>query len=174
MSRLFWIAALLLTLAACGKEEPAAPPVDEPVATDEPAAIDEAPVQEAVEAADEVIEAKGLKQITDTSAIEAVVDKVIAANPGQVAEYRAGKDKLFGFEVPLACPEVPEEILMELRRANRRTVSAVFGTGLVLAAAVIYGLDGYAPAMVLGAPLLSWLLAAAGLLVLLLGTTDDS
>ncbi|MDH3615544.1 MAG: Asp-tRNA(Asn)/Glu-tRNA(Gln) amidotransferase subunit GatB [Gammaproteobacteria bacterium] len=49
--------------------------------------------------ADAIIEAKGLKQITDTSAIEAVVDAVIAANPGQVAEYRAGKDKLIGFFV---------------------------------------------------------------------------
>jgi len=49
--------------------------------------------------ADEVIEARGLKQITDTSAIEAIVDKVIEANPGQVAEYRAGKDKLIGFFV---------------------------------------------------------------------------
>ena len=49
--------------------------------------------------ADEVIEARGLKQITDTSAIEAIVDKVIEANPGQVAEYKAGKDKLIGFFV---------------------------------------------------------------------------
>jgi aspartyl-tRNA(Asn)/glutamyl-tRNA(Gln) amidotransferase subunit B len=49
--------------------------------------------------ADEVIETKGLKQITDTSAIEAVVDKVIDANPGQVADYKAGKDKLIGFFV---------------------------------------------------------------------------
>jgi len=49
--------------------------------------------------ADEVIDAKGLKQITDSSAIEAVVDKVIEANPGQVAEYKAGKDKLIGFFV---------------------------------------------------------------------------
>lgn len=49
--------------------------------------------------ADDVIEAKGLKQITDSSAIEAVVDKVIAENPGQVAEYQAGKDKLIGFFV---------------------------------------------------------------------------
>jgi aspartyl-tRNA(Asn)/glutamyl-tRNA(Gln) amidotransferase subunit B len=49
--------------------------------------------------ADEIIEAKGLKQITDSSAIEAIVDKVIAANPGQAAEYRAGKDKLIGFFV---------------------------------------------------------------------------
>jgi len=49
--------------------------------------------------ADEVIEAKGLQQITDSSAIEAVVDKVIADNPGQVADYKAGKDKLIGFFV---------------------------------------------------------------------------
>jgi aspartyl-tRNA(Asn)/glutamyl-tRNA(Gln) amidotransferase subunit B len=49
--------------------------------------------------ADDVIDAKGLKQITDSSAIEAVVDKVIAENPGQVAEYQGGKDKLIGFFV---------------------------------------------------------------------------
>ncbi len=49
--------------------------------------------------ADQVIDAKGLKQITDSSAIEVVVDKVIAANPSQVAEYQAGKGKLIGFFV---------------------------------------------------------------------------
>jgi aspartyl-tRNA(Asn)/glutamyl-tRNA(Gln) amidotransferase subunit B len=49
--------------------------------------------------ADEIIEAKGLKQITDSSAIEAIADKVIEANPGQVADYKAGKDKLIGFFV---------------------------------------------------------------------------
>jgi aspartyl-tRNA(Asn)/glutamyl-tRNA(Gln) amidotransferase subunit B len=49
--------------------------------------------------ADEVIEKRGLKQITDTSAIEAIVDEVIANNPSQVEEYRAGKDKLIGFFV---------------------------------------------------------------------------
>ena len=49
--------------------------------------------------ADAVIESRGLKQITDSSAIEAIVDKVIAANPGQAEEYRAGKDKLIGFFV---------------------------------------------------------------------------
>jgi aspartyl-tRNA(Asn)/glutamyl-tRNA(Gln) amidotransferase subunit B len=49
--------------------------------------------------ADAVIEAKGLKQITDTGAIEAMIDAIIAANPGQVEQYRAGKDKLFGFFV---------------------------------------------------------------------------
>ncbi len=49
--------------------------------------------------ADAIIEAKGLRQITDTSAIEAIVDKVIEAHPSQVAEFRAGKDKLIGFFV---------------------------------------------------------------------------
>ena len=49
--------------------------------------------------AEEIIAAKGLQQITDSSAIEAVVDEVIADNPGQVAEYQAGKDKLIGFFV---------------------------------------------------------------------------
>jgi aspartyl-tRNA(Asn)/glutamyl-tRNA(Gln) amidotransferase subunit B len=46
-----------------------------------------------------IVEEKGLKQVTDTGAIEAVIDAVIAANPGQLADYRSGKDKLFGFFV---------------------------------------------------------------------------
>jgi aspartyl-tRNA(Asn)/glutamyl-tRNA(Gln) amidotransferase subunit B len=49
--------------------------------------------------ADAIIEAKGLKQITDTSAIEQAIDAVMAKNPQQLAEYRSGKDKLFGFFV---------------------------------------------------------------------------
>jgi aspartyl-tRNA(Asn)/glutamyl-tRNA(Gln) amidotransferase subunit B len=47
--------------------------------------------------ADAIIEKRGLRQITDTSAIEKVIDSVIAANPDQLAQYRAGKDKLFAF-----------------------------------------------------------------------------
>jgi aspartyl-tRNA(Asn)/glutamyl-tRNA(Gln) amidotransferase subunit B len=49
--------------------------------------------------ADDIIETKGLKQITDTGAIEAIIDKIIADNPGQVEQYRSGKDKVFGFFV---------------------------------------------------------------------------
>jgi len=49
--------------------------------------------------ADAIIEKKGLRQITDTGALEAAVDGVMAAHPGQLADYRAGKDKLFGFFV---------------------------------------------------------------------------
>ena len=50
-------------------------------------------------AADDIIEARGLRQITDSGAIGDVIDAVIAANPKQLAEYRAGKDKLLGFFV---------------------------------------------------------------------------
>jgi aspartyl-tRNA(Asn)/glutamyl-tRNA(Gln) amidotransferase subunit B len=49
--------------------------------------------------ADEVIENKGLKQITDTGAIEAFVDEVIANNPAQFEELKGGKDKMMGFFV---------------------------------------------------------------------------
>jgi aspartyl-tRNA(Asn)/glutamyl-tRNA(Gln) amidotransferase subunit B len=49
--------------------------------------------------ADAVIEQKGLRQITDTGAIESAIDDVMAKNPGQLADYRSGKDKLFGFFV---------------------------------------------------------------------------
>lgn len=49
--------------------------------------------------ADAVIDKKGLKQITDTGAIEALVDEVIANNPGQAAEFKAGKEQLMGFFV---------------------------------------------------------------------------
>ncbi len=51
------------------------------------------------ESADAVIEAKGLKQISDSGAIETMIDEVLAANPGQVEEYRGGKDKLMSFFV---------------------------------------------------------------------------
>lgn len=46
-----------------------------------------------------IVDEKGLKQVTDTGAIESVIDAIIAANPDNVAAYRSGKDKLFGFFV---------------------------------------------------------------------------
>jgi aspartyl-tRNA(Asn)/glutamyl-tRNA(Gln) amidotransferase subunit B len=49
--------------------------------------------------ADAVIDKRGLRQITDTSEIEAIIDEVMAANPGQLEQYRSGKDKLFGYFV---------------------------------------------------------------------------
>jgi aspartyl-tRNA(Asn)/glutamyl-tRNA(Gln) amidotransferase subunit B len=46
-----------------------------------------------------IVEAKGLRQVTDTGAIDAAVDAVLVAQPGKLAEFRSGKDKLFGFFV---------------------------------------------------------------------------
>ena len=48
---------------------------------------------------DSVIEQRGLKQITDISAIETMVDEVIAGNPDQVKQFRSGKGKVIGFLV---------------------------------------------------------------------------
>ncbi len=49
--------------------------------------------------ADDIIESKGLKQITDSGAIEKLIDEVIANNPDQVEQFRAGKEKVLGFFV---------------------------------------------------------------------------
>jgi len=46
-----------------------------------------------------IVQEEGLVQVTDTGAIEKAIDEVLAANPEKVAEYRSGKDKLFGFFV---------------------------------------------------------------------------
>ena len=49
--------------------------------------------------ADIIIEEKGLKQVSDTGAIDAMIRQVLGANSDQLAAYRNGKDKLFGFFV---------------------------------------------------------------------------
>jgi len=51
------------------------------------------------EAPGSIVESKGLRQVTDTGAIDQAVDAVLAANPDKLAEFRGGKDKLFGFFV---------------------------------------------------------------------------
>ena len=73
--------------------------------------------------ADAVIESRGLKQITDSGAIEAIVDQVIAANPSQVAEYKAGKEKLIGFFVGQVMKETGG-------KANPGQVNAILRTKL--------------------------------------------
>jgi aspartyl-tRNA(Asn)/glutamyl-tRNA(Gln) amidotransferase subunit B len=47
----------------------------------------------------DIVEERGLKQVTDTGAIEGAIDAVMKAQSDKVAEYRSGKDKLFGFFV---------------------------------------------------------------------------
>ena len=49
--------------------------------------------------ASQIVEEKGLKQVTDTGAIEKIIDEVLANNLDKVAEYKGGKDKLFAFFV---------------------------------------------------------------------------
>ncbi|MFT9449595.1 Asp-tRNA(Asn)/Glu-tRNA(Gln) amidotransferase subunit GatB [Gluconobacter japonicus] len=51
------------------------------------------------ESASTIVERKGLRQVTDTGAIEASIREILAANADKVAEYKSGKDKLFGFFV---------------------------------------------------------------------------
>jgi aspartyl-tRNA(Asn)/glutamyl-tRNA(Gln) amidotransferase subunit B len=46
-----------------------------------------------------IVESRGLRQVTDTGAIDAAIAAVIAANMDKVEQYKAGKDKLFGFFV---------------------------------------------------------------------------
>ena len=49
--------------------------------------------------ADAIVEARGLKQISDSGALEKILDEILAKNPGQVDDYRSGKEKVFGFFV---------------------------------------------------------------------------
>jgi aspartyl-tRNA(Asn)/glutamyl-tRNA(Gln) amidotransferase subunit B len=74
--------------------------------------------------ADQVIEAQGLRQITDSGQLEAMIDAIVAANPGQVAQYRAGKDKVFGFFVG--------QVMKESKgKANPQQVNAILMRKLV-------------------------------------------
>jgi aspartyl-tRNA(Asn)/glutamyl-tRNA(Gln) amidotransferase subunit B len=47
----------------------------------------------------EIVKSKGLSQVSDSGAIEHIIDQIISANPGQVEQFRSGKDKVFGFFV---------------------------------------------------------------------------
>jgi ubiquinone biosynthesis protein len=60
-----------------------------------------------------------------------------------------------------------EELRRQLRRSAQRTRSTILAAALLISAALVYALDGYAPVMLGGAPLLSWLLGGAAVLVLL-------
>ena len=61
----------------------------------------------------------------------------------------------------------------EINRANRRTINAIVGTGLLLGAAIIYALDGHAPTVIFGAPLLSWICGGLGLVMLVLNRPEN-
>jgi ubiquinone biosynthesis protein len=66
-----------------------------------------------------------------------------------------------------------QQLRRQMKRANQRTLAAIVGGALLISASVIYGLDGYTPLMLGGAPLLTWLLGGVAV-VLLVYAWDDS
>jgi ubiquinone biosynthesis protein len=66
-----------------------------------------------------------------------------------------------------------QQLRRQMKRANQRTLAAIVGGALLISASVIYGLDGYTPLMLGGAPLLSWLLGGVAV-ILLVYAWDDS
>ena len=80
------------------------------------------------DSADAIIEARGLKQISDAGAIEKIVDEVLAANPKSVEEFRAGKEKAFNALVGQAMKATkgkanPQQVNEILRRRLGRDIA---------------------------------------------------
>ncbi len=65
-----------------------------------------------------------------------------------------------------------QRIRDEIRRSNQRTVMAIAGTGLLLGGLVVYGLDGFTPNLIGGAPLISWLAGGLGAFILLVSLQE--
>ena len=76
------------------------------------------------ESPDQIIESKGLKQITDDGSIEKVIDEIITKNSEQVKDYQSGKDKLFGFFVGQVMKETQG-------KANPQTVNKILKEKLI-------------------------------------------
>lgn len=83
-----------------------------------------------------------------------------------IEKIRDGK-----IQVELKAPEL-EKIRTEIRQSNQRSVLATVGSAFIICAAVIFGLDGYSPAMVGGVPYLTWLFGGVGLLLLLFSMSE--
>jgi ubiquinone biosynthesis protein len=60
----------------------------------------------------------------------------------------------------------------EIRRSNQRTVLTIAGTGLLMGGLIVYGLDGFTPSLIWGAPLVSWISGGLGALILLVALQD--
>lgn len=83
-----------------------------------------------------------------------------------IEKIRDGK-----IQVELKAPEL-EKIRTEIKQSNQRSVLATIGSAFIICAAVIFGLDGYSPAMVGGVPYLTWLFGGVGLLLLLFSMSE--
>ena len=78
-----------------------------------------------------------------------------------VARMERGEDPFGGERQARAI----EELRAEMREQSRRQRGTVMGAALIVGALVVFGLDGYRPAMLYGVPLLTWLFGAAGALL---------
>jgi ubiquinone biosynthesis protein len=65
-----------------------------------------------------------------------------------------------------------QKIRDEIRRSNQRTVLTIAGTGLLMGGLIVFGLDGYTPTLVWGAPLISWIAGGLGAFILLVSLQD--
>lgn len=65
-----------------------------------------------------------------------------------------------------------QKIRDEIRRANQRTVFTIAGTGLLLGGLVVFGLDGFTPTLIWGAPLVSWIAGGLGAIILAMSLQD--
>lgn len=65
------------------------------------------------------------------------------------------------------------QLRKEVKRSNQRAISTTIGTGFILSAAIIYGLDGYAPSMLSGIPIISWVLGGLGFFALFFLSRND-
>jgi ubiquinone biosynthesis protein len=66
-----------------------------------------------------------------------------------------------------------DKLRRQLRQSSQRTLSAIVGSAFLISSAVIYGLDGLAPTVVAGAPLLSWLFAALAVFFFIGAWSDE-
>jgi ubiquinone biosynthesis protein len=67
-----------------------------------------------------------------------------------------------------------ENLRKQMHRSSQRTLSAILGSAFLISASLIYGLDGFTPTMVGGAPLMSWILGALAVFFLVYAWTDDT
>jgi len=115
------------------------------------------------------------EQVGASSMINALKDNIphliekLPEMPGLI--YAATKKIAEGEEHEKSLLEL-QKIRNEIRRSNQRTALTIAGTGLIMAGLIVYGLDGFTPAIVGGAPLISWIAGGLGAFILFASLQD--
>ena len=65
-----------------------------------------------------------------------------------------------------------QKIRDEIKRSNQRTIMTIAGTGLLMGGLIVFGLDGFTPTLIWGAPLVSWIAGGLGAFILLVSLQD--